>query len=194
VIPVVARHVVPRALELAGVADSALPEQLRFALFELAQEIGALEPRIAAADARLAALARQLPRATRVRSIPGIGPLTATALAGFVGALRRFPSGRHLASYLGLTPRERSSGSIRRLGAISKRGDVYLRMLLIHGARAVLAAAPNMKTPDRVRAWALALSARVGHNKATVALAGKLARYAWAVATRERDFIAQAAV
>ena len=133
-------------------------------------------------------LGRQHLLVRRLRSVPGIGLLTSTALAGFVGDLRRFPSGRHFASYLGLTPRERSSGTIRRLGAITKRGDVYLRMLLIHGARAVLAAAAQQREPDSVRAWALAAAQRLGHNKATVALANKLARYAWAVAHRETDF------
>jgi transposase len=189
VIPVGARHVVPRAGELAGDAESGLPDCLRFALSELAREIRELERRLAELEGRLEALARQSELAARLRSVPGIGLLTATALAGFVGDLRRFPSARHFASYLGLTPRERSSGAIRRLGAISKRGDVYLRMLLIHGARAVLAAAPQMKQPDRMRTWVMELAARVGHNKATVALANKLARYAWAVATRDREFV-----
>ena len=193
VIPVGARHVVPRAAELAGDADACLSDSLRFALFELAREIRELEQRLDGLEDRLEALARENALATRLRSVPGIGLLTATALAGFVGDLRRFPSARHFASYLGLTPRERSSGTIRRLGAISKRGDVYLRMLLIHGARAVLAAAPQMKQPDRLRTWALDLASRIGHNKATVALANKLARYAWAVATRDRDFAGQAA-
>jgi transposase len=190
-IPVGARHVVPRALELAGNADSNLSDALRFALFELAEEIRDAERRLDELEKRLAALARADAHVERLRSVPGIGLVTATALAGFVGDLRRFPSGRRFASYLGLTPRERSSGTIRRLGAISKRGDTYLRMLLIHGARAVLAAAPKVKQPDPVRRWALALAARVGHNKATVALANKLARYAWAVAAHEQDFAAQ---
>jgi transposase len=183
-----ARYVVPRALELAGDADSGLSDTLRFALSELVQEIRQSETRAREVEQRLAALERQNPLALRLRTVPGIGPITATALAGFVGDLRRFRSGRKFASYLGLTPREHSSGSKRRLGAISKRGDVYLRMLLIHGARALLAAAPKQKSPDRLRTWALALSLRVGHNKATVALANKLARYAWAVATREENF------
>jgi len=171
---------VPRAAELAGDADSGLADALRFALFGLAQEIRALEQRLAELADRLEQLGAATPLAVRLRSIPGIGLLTATALAGFVGDLRRFPSARHFASYLGLTPRERSSGAIRRLGAISKRGDVYLRMLLIHGARAVLAAAPQQREPDRIRKGALDLAARVGHNKATVALANKLARIIWA--------------
>jgi transposase len=187
-IPIGAAHVASRALELAGDASSPASETLRFALFELAQEIRECERRVREVEQRLAALERQNPLALRLRTVPGIGPITATALAGFVGDFRRFRSGRRFASYLGLTPREHSSGSIRRLGAISKKGDVYLRMLLIHGARSLLAAAPKLKSPDRIRTWALALSDRVGHNKATVALANKLARYAWAVATRDQDF------
>ena len=143
-----ARFVVPRAFELAGDADSDLSEGLRFALFELAREIQDYERRVGEVEQRLAVLAEQNALALRLRTVPGIGLISATALAGFVGDLRRFSSARKFASYLGLTPREHSSGSIRRLGGISKRGDVYLRMLLIHGARAVLAAAPKAKQPE----------------------------------------------
>jgi transposase len=107
--------------------------------------------------------------------------LTATALAGFVGDAARFPSGRHLASYLGLTPREHSSGSRRSLGRISKRGDAYLRMLLIHGARAVLRGAQPKANPDGFRRWALDVAKRRGHNKAATAVANKMARIVWAV-------------
>lgn len=160
----------------------------RFVLFEACTEVRSLEQRIREVEAQLEALAKETPLAVRLRTVPGVGLLTATALAGFVGDLSRFRTSRHFASYLGLTPREHSSGSIRRLGAISKRGDVYLRTLLTHGARSVLAAAPRQLQPDRLRHWALELSARVGHNRATIALANKLARYAWAVATRETDF------
>ena len=120
-------------------------------------------------------------------TIPGIGLLIATALVAFVGDIRRFPSGRHFASYLGLTPRESSSALRRRLGSISKRGDVYLRTLLIHGARSVLLAAKR-RTPDRLRAWALAREAARGHNKAATALANKLARIVWAVWKHDRPF------
>jgi transposase len=192
-IPLGAHQAAPHALELAGDAASELSPTLRFALFELAREIRDCEERVQEVERRLAALERQNPLALRLRTVPGIGPITATALAGFVGDLRRFPSGRRFASYLGLTPREHSSGSIRRLGAISKRGDVYLRKLLIHGARALLAAAPKLKHRDRLRTWALDLSGRIGHNKATVALANKLARYTWAVATREEEFAERSA-
>lgn len=125
--------------------------------------------------------------AVRLRGVPGVGRLTATALAGFVADLTRYPTGPHFASYLGLTSREHSSGSIRRLGAIRKHGDVYSRILLAQGARPVLAAAPRQKQPDRLRCWALALAAGVGQNKAIIALANRLARCAWAVVTKEVD-------
>jgi transposase len=110
-----------------------------------------------------------------------VGLLTATALVGFVGNVARFPSGRHFACYLGLTPREHSSGGRRRLGRISKQGDVYLRMLLIHGARAVLQGAQPQSAPDRFRCWALDLQRRRGHHKAATAVANKMARIVWAV-------------
>jgi transposase len=107
----------------------------------------------------------------------------------FVGDVRRFPTGRRFASYLGLTPRESSSGLRRRLGAISKRGDPYLRMLLIHGARSVLLHAKKPTSPrDRLRTWALEREQARGHNKAAVALANKLARIVWAVWQREQPY------
>lgn len=144
--------------------------------------------RIKETEKQLKALACQIPAVSRLFSVPGIGILTATALYAFVGDISRFPSGRHLASYIGLTPREYPSGLRRRLGRISKRGDAYLRTLLIHGARAILWHAKRMKQPDRLRTWALRLEKTAGHNKAAVALANKLARIAWAVWKNGRDF------
>ena len=101
-------------------------------------------------------MSKQLPLVAQLRSVPGVGLLTATALLPFIGDVRRFPSARHLASYLGLTPREYSGGLRRRLGRISKRGDGYLRTLLIHGARSVLLHARTSR-PDRLREWAQTL-------------------------------------
>jgi transposase len=114
------------------------PDALHPVLVEAAREIAELEARIRAVERSLETLAGASPVLVRLRTIPGVGLLTATALVAFVGDVRRFPSGRHLASYLGLTPRETSSGLERRRGRISKRGDPYLRMLLLHGARSVL--------------------------------------------------------
>ncbi len=181
VIPVGARHVVPEAWGLLENADSPLPDPMRLALAELCLEIRELEERAAATEVQLRVLAQQIPLIRQLETIPGIGLLTATALVAFVGDVQRFPTARHFASFLGLTPREFSSGQSRSLGRISKRGNSYLRMMLIHGARAVLLGAKRLKAPDRLRSWALGLEKHRGHNKATVALANKAARIVWAV-------------
>jgi transposase len=182
------RHVVPQTLAFVEDAELALPAPLRFALFEACAEVRELEERLRRVELQLESVAAESALVARLRTVPGIGLLTSTAIAGFVGELSRFPSGRHFASYLGLTPREHSSGNVRRLGAISKRGDTYLRKLLTQGARALLASAAAHRHPDALRRRAMALAARIGHNKATIAFANKLARYAWAVVTRQVDF------
>jgi len=187
-IPIGAHHVLARTWDLLADPESGLPDALRPGLAAACTEIRDVEGRIRVVEDQLQALADQTPAVARLRSIPGVGLITATALVAFVGDVQRFPSGRHFASYLGLTPRERSSGLLRRLGAISKRGDVYLRMLLIHGARAVLWAAKKRAAPDRLRLWALHLQNLRGHNKAAIALANKLARIVWAVWKHDVDF------
>jgi transposase len=188
VIPRGAHHVVPRAWAALGDADSGLPDVLRSALAEVLLEIREIEDHVHRVETALHTLALQVPLAARLRTIPGIGPLSSTALVGFVGDIGRFHSARHFASYLGLTPRERSSGTARHLGAISKRGNTYLRMLLVHGARSVLCRARRSPPHGRLRTWAAALEARRGHNKATVALANKLARLAYAVCKHDTNF------
>jgi transposase len=188
VIPVGAEKVLPQVRALIGDPESDLPEALRPVLAAACQEIQDLTERIKMTDRQIEAIAKQTPVVERLWSIPGIGLLIATALVAFVGDIHRFPSARHFASYLGLTPREYSSGLRRRLGRISKKGDAYLRMLLIHGARSVLCHAKKAKEHDRLRTWALDLERRVGHNKAAVALASKLARLAWAVWKNDRPF------
>jgi transposase len=187
-IPLGAKKVVPSVIELLADPEAAIPSALQAALGQACDEIGELESRIKRTERQLEALAREIPAVRHLRSIPGIGLLTATALAAFVGDVRRFPSARHFASYLGLTPRERSSGNLRRLGRISKRGDAYLRTLLTHGGRAVLRAAHMALAPTRLHAWALAVQQRRNHNVAAIAVAHKLARIAWAVWRQERPF------
>jgi transposase len=184
-IPVGARHVVPKALSLIEDADARIPDPLRLVLAEACREIRDLEQRMKTAEQQLDILARDLPTVQRLHTVPGIGLLTATALLAALGDVHRFPSGRHLASFLGLTPSEFSTGNRRKLGRITKRGDAYLRTLLIHGARTVLWHAKRAKDPDRLRAWALRLEEQQGHNKAAVALANKIARIAWALWTRD---------
>ena len=183
-IPLGSRQVVPAVRAGLEDADSGVPDSIRPTLAEACDEIRDLEARIAAVERQIEAVARETPVVPALRSIPGIGLLTATALVAVVGDAHRFPSGRHFASFVGLTPRESSTGLRRRLGAISKRGDSYLRMLLIHGARSVLCHAKKVDSHDRLRAWALDRELRRGHNKAAVALANKLARIVWAVWTK----------
>ena len=186
-IPLGAQHAVPTTWAQLEDAESEIPDPLRPALAEICQEIRELERRVKMIEGQLAALAAQTPAVNQLMTIPGVGLIIATALVAFVGDIQRFPSGRHFASYLGLTPRESSSALRRRLGSISKRGDVYLRTLLIHGARSVLLAAKR-RTPDRLRAWALARETARGHNKAAAALANKLARIIWAAWKHDRPF------
>jgi transposase len=188
-IPVGAKQVVPHVLALVSDAEAELPDPLREAFLAVVGEVRELEGRLRDVERSLGAIAETSPVLTRLRTIPGVGLLTATALLAFVGDVRRFPTGRRFASYLGLTPRESSSGLRRRLGAISKRGDPYLRMLLIHGARSVLLHAKKPTCPrDRLRTWALDREQARGHNKAAVALANKLARIVWAVWQREQPY------
>lgn len=191
VIPLGREKVVPEVRAMIEDADSGIPDALRPTLAAACEEIEALSDNIQKAELQLEALAEQTPVVERLRSIPGIGLLIATALVAFVGDIQRFPSGRHFASYLGLTPREYSSGLRRRLGRISKRGDAYIRMLLVHGARSVLCHAKKAQQHDRLRSWALALEKRVRHNKAAVALANKLARIAWAVWKHDNDYVSR---
>ena len=180
-IPVGATRVVPAVATLVEDADSELPDALRHTLWQACGEIRELERRIKEVSLQITAVGKQFSAYPRLRTIPGIGPLTATALIGFVGDVRRFATGRHFASYLGLTPTEHSSGLKRRLGRISKRGDVYLRTLLVHGARSVLLWSPRRRNPEHLRVWAMDVEKRTGFNKAAVALANKLARIVWAV-------------
>jgi transposase len=170
-------------------AENALANPLCRSISLIFEEVRQLEACIGALERELRAVADADPVATRLREIPGIGLLTATALVGTVGHIRR---ARQFASWLGLTPREYSSGAHRRLGGISKSGDVYLRCLLTHGARAVLHAADRRtkahEPVTRLHEWALTVQARRGHNKATIAVANKLGRIVWAVWTRDVEF------
>lgn len=165
--------------------NSAVPTLIRGTMKLLIEEIRMLEARISQLERELTVLAKQSLACTTLLSIPGIGLLTATAMvAATSGQVNHFKDARHFASWFGLTPKEFSSGSTRTLGRISKRGDRYLRMLLTHGARSVLRAATNAhstgKPIDGLRRWALCVQGRTNHNKATCALANKLARICYA--------------
>jgi transposase len=173
---------------------SAVPELIRQTMALLVEEIRLLEARVSQLERELTLLARRSsPACTTLLSIPGVGLLTATAMvAATSGNVSHFRDARHFASWFGLTPKEYSSGGTRRLGRISKRGDRYLRMLLTHGARSVLQAATKAvqagRPVDPLRQWALAVQARSNHNKATCALANKLARICYATLRDQQPY------
>ena len=166
-------------------AENELPMCLRATVAEQMERIATLAAGMLAIERRLTEEAAQDVAVQRYQTVPGVGLLTATALRASAGDLARFRSGRHLAAWLGLVPREHSSGNQRRLGKITKRGDGYLRTLLVHGGRAVLRSAVMRQRAardlDPLQAWALDVQQRQGHNKAAVALANKLARRLWAL-------------
>ena len=167
-------------------SDSSLPQMVRPVVEGLLAEVRELEQRIAGIELQLAQVSKHSDACQRLLSVPGIGLLSATAIvAATSGSVSHFKSARHFAAWLGLTPKEHSSGASRHLGRITKRGDKYLRMLLTHGARSVLNAARMAQrrrhSLDPLRTWAMGLTKRSHHNKATCALANKLARICFAV-------------
>ena len=175
---------------LAG-EPSPLSARIRHLIEDMRVEWRELDARIDAFDAELTAKARQDDACRRLCEIPGIGALNATALVAAVGDGAVFDRGRDMAAWLGLVPREYSTGGKQRLLGISKRGNKYLRTLLIHGARAAL---PYLAArDDRLGSWLRALLARVHRNIAIVGLANKLARIAWAVLANGRRYAAPAA-
>lgn len=178
--------------ELLSRVGDRVPNRLRGTLNELWLEVRQVEQRIATIDDQFADIARDHHVIQALLRVAGIGLVTATALYATIGDIHAFRNGRQLACWLGLTPRESSSGGRRRLGRISKQGDPYLRMLLIHGARAALNAARRLEAGDKpltqLQQWALQRTRDAHANQAAVALANKLARIAWAVWYHDRDF------
>lgn len=187
-IPTGSQRVVPRVRALHE--DPAVPPLLHATLAAACDEIERLEVNMRAVERQLAALADDMPDVQLLQTVPGVGLITATALVALVTDIRRFPSGRHFASFLGLTPREDSSALRRRLGAISKQGDVYVRMLLTHGARSLVWHAKAAERPTSLQLWAMQTELRRGRNVAAVAMANKLARIVWAVWVQQRPFVA----
>jgi len=177
------RQAIPALLEDA---QNGLSLDFRQLLAELYDELVALDARVEQLTDRIEQQVRQDPDTQRLMQVPGIGPLTASALVAAVGDATQFRNGRQLAAFLGLVPRQHSSGGKARLLGIHKRGDSYLRQLLVHGARSVLRTAAH-KPDDRSR-WLVNLSTRKHRNTATVAQANKTARIAWAVLARNESY------
>jgi transposase len=159
--------------------EARLSQRVRALLEDMRSEWRELDRRIGAFDDEFAALAKTDEAARRLVSIPGIGVLNATALVAAIGNGATFARGRDLAAWLGLVPRQVTTGGKPRLLGISKRGNKYLRKLLIHGARAALPTLSASPTP--IGQWLQGLMARAHKNAVVVALANKLARIVWVV-------------
>jgi transposase len=157
---------------------------------DLLDHLIVLDRRIEEYDIHLEQIAAQDERCQRLMQIPGLGPITTTALVASVGNGHDFRNGRQLAAWLGLVPGQYSSGGKFRLGRITKAGDRYLRTLLILGARSILAAA-GRKT-DQMSRWAVALEGRAGYGKTLVAIAAKNARIVWAMLAKGEAFMRHA--
>jgi len=163
----------------AAQAAENLPDLARRAIGDLLDELRVLDERIGGYDREIEAQARLCEPAQRLMKIRGIGPTTALAIVATVGNAREFKNGRQFAAWIGLVPGQYSTGGKTRLGHISKRGDAYLRNLLVQGARSVLHTAAAHR--DHVSRWALELQPRRGYYRTLVAIANKNARIAWAL-------------
>ena len=176
----------PALIRLLDDAASGLTTFARDTFSELYAQLTELDARIERVTHRIARVHRAHPVCQKLAAVPGIGPLTATALVATVGRPQAFQNGRHLAAWLGLVPRQYSSGGKERLGGISKRGSRYVRTLLIHGARAVVQRAE--RRTDTQGRWLCALMRRKGTNVAAVALANKNARVIWALLAHDEAY------
>jgi transposase len=167
-------------------ASNELPGMARLALQRAHAHWIEIDAQIAWCDQRIAEHVRTDARATKAATLLGVGPITASAIAASVGELEQFANARQFGAWLGLVPSQNSTGGKASLGRITKRGDAYLRMLLIQGARSAVMSAG--KRSDRISQWLVQLKDRVGWQKAVVALANKNARILWTVLTRDAVF------
>ena len=169
----------------AAAAAEGLPELARRAIGDLLDQLRVLDERIGGYDREIEAQARLCEPAQRLMKIRGIGPTTALAIVATVGNAREFKNGRQFAAWIGLVPGQYSTGGKARLGHISKRGDAYLRNLLVQGARSVLNSAGMHQ--DRMSRWILELQPRRGYYRTLVAIANKNARIAWALLAKNES-------
>lgn len=174
--------------ELLSADTALLSARIKRLLEDMQEQWRSLDQRIAAFDDEFAAMARTDPAARRLATIPGIGVLNATALVAAIGTGETFGRGRDLAAWLGLVPRQATTGGKPKLLGITKRGSKYLRKLLIQGARAALPSLSRTATP--LGGWLRGLLARAHGNAVVVALAAKLARIAWSLLRHKTEFTA----
>ncbi len=167
-------------------AENGLTDHFRKLLHGLWTDLLILDDRVAELDQAIKQLAECNEVTRRLQQLRGVGPMVATALVATVGTAEQYHKGRQMAAALGLTPRQHSSGGKDRLLGISKRGDIYLRTLLVHGARAVVTQAKHKD--DRLSRWVTDIAKRRHPNVAAVALANKTARMAWAILRNDTDY------
>ena len=170
---------------IANERDDRIPAAARFSLNVLARQYAVLAAEIGAIEKRIHAWHRSCEASRRLEEIPGVGPIVATALVAEVGDWTAFSSGRSLAAWIGLVPKQHSTGGKDRLGRISKQGNRHLRWLLVAGAMAVIRYARQHGTK---RSWLARLMGRRPTKVAAVALANKMARMAWAIMVRGERF------
>ena len=173
-------------------AENGLTDRFRRLLSDLWCDLRYLEERISGLDVEIREVADTDPMAARLQQLRGVGPLVATALIATVGNGDQFTKGRQMSASIGLTPRQHSSGGKDRLLGISKRGDAYLRTILIHGARSTIAHAKHRE--DSLSVWVTDLAKRSHTNVAAVALANKTVRMAWAMMRNDTDYDPERAV
>jgi transposase len=186
VIPQGITHIAKRMPVILEDADNGLPPSFRLLLQRLVDHLRELDRQVDELEREIQQWHRQNEISRRLAEIPGIGPITASALLASVGDVRNFKNGRQLAAWLGLVPRQHSSGGKSVLLGMSKRGDTYLRTLLVHGARSVVLA--TQRKVDNARSWIGQLLNRRNKNVAAVALANKNARIVWALLAHDRKF------
>ena len=183
--PMALRRQLPQLLEDG---TNELPGVARLAIERMALQWRQLDEDVAWCDQRVSEHVRQDERAKRAHQLLGVGELAASAIVATVGDFSQFKNGRQFAAWLGLVPSQNSSGGKAKLGSITKRGDEYLRMLMIQGGKAAVHCGKPRE--ERVWQWADAMSKRIGWQKASVALAAKNARILWAMFTRGESFVA----
>ena len=179
-----------RIPEILEDAENGLPGTIRQLLVRLTKNLKEMDRQVNELEAQIQRWHKENEASSKLAEIPGIGPITASAIVASVGDAREFKNGRQMAAWMGLVPRQNSSGGKIRLMGISKRGDPYLRRLFIHGARAVLA---RIKREEhQFGNWLDRLETRSPRNVVIVAMANKIARIAWAVLTRGQTYCATA--
>lgn len=185
VIPKGIAHIASRVPELIEDAAYELPGSFRRLTERLLDRLKDLDRQVDELDEQIRTWHRSSELSCKLEKIPGVGPITASALVATVGDAKCFESARQMAAWMGLVPQQNSTGGKTTLLGISKRGDTYLRTLLIHGARSVVRTAEGRRSPDD---WLIKLQQRRTHNVCAVALANKNARMAWALLARDREF------